>query len=446
MATTVTFPFSRSWRRVGCASALLFFGLSAQAGLSLDQALARHRALLDLDAGETFGFVPLAAPPDGAAVILGGPTDAAAALLAPVVRHRGGARVVVTPLDGTQSDGGTRLRLGLTAADGASGVDVLEGSALGTSLGAGQVYASVERRHWGPGWMGSLILDAAAPALAGVGWRKTSATEFQTPWLSWLGRWNADFFVARLSGHSEPAHPRLVGMRVQVQPMAGLEIGASRTMQWGGSGRDNSLKALVTALVGRDNGPDPGEDPGNQLAGFDMRYGGALLGGHGALYGQFVGEDEAGLMPSQWLGLVGVEWAGRSAGSDHRFFVEYADTIAGHIGGNPRYGHAYRHHTYLQGYTHDGLPLGHALGGDARLASAGLLHDGGRVAALLVLHAGRSAPTSQWLAPDARLAGLNAAASLQFDAHSRIGIGLWWWRAGSERSTALQAWWHTDWR
>jgi hypothetical protein len=440
----VTFPSIRPWRGLACAGALLCC-LSAQAGLSLEQALARHRALLDLDADETFGFVPLAAPADGIALILGGPEEDVPALLTPVVRRRGGARLLVTPLEGTGRNG-TRVRLGLTASEGASAADVLEGSVVETSLGPGQVYASVERRHWGPGWSGSLVLDAAAPALAAAGWRKTSATEFQTPWLSWLGRWNADFFVARLSGHSEPAHPQLVGMRVQVQPAAGLVIGASRAMQWGGRGRDNSLEALATALVGRDNGPSPGEDPGNQLAGFDLRYGRAMQGGHAAVYGQFVGEDEAGLMPSQWLGLLGLEWAGRSAGGDHRIFLEYADTIAGHVGGNPRYGHAYRHHAYLQGYTHDGLPLGHAVGGDARLASLGVLHDGGRLGAILAVHGGRSATTSQRWAPDARLAGLNAAALLRFDARNRIGVGLWWWRAGAQRSMALQAWWHTAWR
>jgi hypothetical protein len=443
MHSIVTFRVFRSLSRLVGAHALLL-GLTAHAGPSLDQALARHRALLDLDANETIGFAPLTAWPDGAALVLGGPEDDVPYFLEPTLRGRGGARFMATPWPGTDSERGTKLRLGLNLSDRPSSVDALEGSTLSTSLGPGQAYVSVEPRHWGPGWAGSLIVDAAAPALPGFGWRKSSATQFQVPWLSWLGPWNADFFISRLSGHETPSRPQLVGMRVQVRPLQGLELGVSRTMQWGGKGRDNGLRALVNALVGRDNGPTPDQDPGNQLAGFDGRYSFDVAGGSGALYGQFVGEDEAGLMPAQWLGQLGMEWATQGSGRSVRVFGEYADLIAGHITGEPHYGSAYRHHAYQQGYTHGGLPLGHPVGGDARLASAGVIYDSGRLGTLVSLHAGRAAATSQRFAPEAKLAGVNAAATFELEPGSRVGVGLWLWRAGAGTSTAaVQAWWHT---
>jgi hypothetical protein len=236
-------------------------------------------------------------------------------------------------------------------------------------------------------------------------------------------------------------------MRMQVRPLPGLELGASRTMHWGGEGQDNSLGALGRALVGRDNGPDPSSDPGNQLAGFDVRYSRKIGSGHAAVYGQFVGEDEAGRMPSQWMGLAGFEWApAREGAKSMRFFAEWADLVAGGITDDPHYGSAYRHHTYQQGYTNAGLPLGHAIGGDARLLSAGVVYDTGRLGALVVAHGGRAADTSQRFTPGARLAGLNAAASLELERGNRVGLGMWWWRAGAQRSSALQAWWHTQWR
>jgi hypothetical protein len=160
-----------------------------------------------------------------------------------------------------------------------------------------------------------------------------------------------------------------------------------------------------------------------------------------------IGEDEAGMMPSQWIGQLGVEWApARQSGRSVRFFAEWADLVAGGVTGDAHAGSAYRHHTYRQGYTNDGLPLGHAIGGDARLLSTGALYDGGRVAALLAVHGGRATATSQRFAPNARLAGLNASTSLELDRGNRVGLALWWWRAGDQRSSALQAWWHTAWR
>jgi hypothetical protein len=424
----------------------LTMALHAQAGLSLEQALARHRGLSDIDAGHSDGFIQLAAPTDGLSPVLGGPDDRTPLLLDPTLRGRGGARLVATPLN--QRDGrGASLRLGLNWHEGATAADSLEGSALSLPALGGRLYASVEPRHWGPGWVGSLILDAAAPPVPAVGWRKTGGTTFHDPWLSWLGPWNADVFMGQLRGHDDPARPQFVGMRLQIRPLPSLELGASRTLQWGGKGLDNSAGALANALVGRDNGQSANADPGNQLAGFDARYGIPVGGGHAAVYGQMVGEDEAGKMPSQWIAQLGLEWAPPRRGMHTwRLFAEASDLVAGEVTGDAHYGSTYRHHLYHQGYTNDGLPLGHAAGGDVRLLSAGALYDGGRVGGVLAAHGGKAAKTSQRFQPDASLAGLNAAAFVEFGRGSRIGLAAWWWRAGTERSSALQAWWHTAWR
>jgi len=421
--------------------------LEAHAGLSLDQALARHRALRYSDEGFGAPFALLEPPRDGITPVLGGPDDTVPFLLEPALRGRGGASVVATPLRRADGQRGPGLRLGLNWHEGATAADALEGTSASLSAGNGEAYVSLEPRHWGPGWVGSLILDAAAVPVPAIGWRKTSPTAFPVSWLAWLGPWNADFFVGQLRGHTEPERPQLTGMRVQVRPLPGLEVGASRTMQWGGEGQDNGFDAFWNSLIGRDNGPDAASDPGNQLAGFDVRYSAPVGGGRAAVYGQFVGEDEAGLWPSQWMGLLGLEWApARQAAWDVRLFAEFADVVAGSVTGDPHYGSAYRHHTYKAGYTNAGLPLGHAIGGDARLVSAGALYDAGRVGALVAAHGGRATETSQRFAPGAHLAGLNAAALYEVDRRNRVGLSMWWWRAGDDRSSALQAWWHTEWR
>lgn len=423
----------------------MLFTTQAQAGLSLEQAVARHRAIVDQAEGRSDDFALLAAPDDGVTLAIGGPSNDTPYLLAPTLRGRGGARVVVTPLG---QAGKPKLRLGLTLYDGAPPESVLEGSSLELPLGAGAVYASVETRHWGPGWVGSMILDGAAPPLPALGWRKTSATAFEHPWLSWLGPWNADLFVGRLAGHAEPAHPWLIGMRMQVRPLPGLEIGASRTMQWGGTGRDESLRSFLSALVGRDNieSDDRSTEPGNQLGGLDIRYSTTLGSGEWALHAQAIGEDEAGMFPSKLIVQAGAEWATRWRASSLRLFIEGSDLIAGDAVGRLHPGTTYRHHIYAQGYTNRGLPLGHAAGGDVKLASLGALVDRGKISVLLAAHRGRASTQAQRFAPHATLAGLNAAASIELAEAGRIGLSLWHWRAGGDRSSAVQAWWHTAWR
>jgi hypothetical protein len=431
-------------QRFALVAGVLLGVSQAEAGLSLEQAIARHRTLSANVAGEGSDFALLAAPRDGLTVAIGGPGDDIPLLMAPAVRGRGGARAVYTLLNDSK---GPKLRLGVGWHESAPPETVLEGTSLEIPLGAGVVYASVETRHWGPGWAGSLILDAAAPALPALGWRKTSATPFENRWLTWLGPWNADIFVGRLGDHAQPRHPLLIGMRLQMRPLAGLDIGLSRTIQWGGEGRDTSLRSLARALLGRDNeeGGDNSTEPGNQLAGVDLRYGASMFGSEWALYGSAIGEDEAGGLPSGLIAQAGAEWSGRWAGTPVRWFVEASNLIAGDVVGRPRPGKTYRHHVYQQGYTHRGLPLGHAAGGDIKLGSVGVLIDQGAFSALFVAHRGRASEQAQRFAAHAVLAGLNASLSLAVGLDGRAGVSLWHWRAGSERSSALQAFWQTAW-
>lgn len=426
-----------AWAVICCAASL-----QVHAGPTLDQAMERHRQRLDQAAGTSQGFAPLAKPPDGLTVGAGGPQDDMPYLLTPTLRGRGGARWVGT-LAGEA--GGPRLRLGVAWEHEGRPQASLEGTSASLPVGPGEIYASMETRHWGPAWSGSLLLDAGAPALPALGWRKTDPKPFETPLLAWMGPWNADFFIGRLSGHLQPARPQLMGMHAQFRPVPQLEIGVSRAIQWGGRGRNESLRTFFNALAGRDN-TNGADEPGNQLGGISLRWSTPIDRGEWALYLQGVGEDEAGFFPSQWSALVGTELAMRSAGGSWRAFVEFADTIAGDVSGEAASGVTYRHHIYQQGYTQRGLPLGHPVGGDARLGSLGGLVERGPWALKASVHAGRAAQAAQRFAPGAALRGLEMAASAAAGERSRVGVSAWHWRAGADRSNALQAWWQTSWR
>ena len=83
------------------------------------------------------------------------------------------------------------------------------------------------------------------------------------------------------------------------RPIPALEIGFTRTAQWGGEGRPSDLRTFADLLVGNDNVSTTGgitlaEEPGNQLAGVDFHLRHNLFGQPFGLYGEFIGEDESG--------------------------------------------------------------------------------------------------------------------------------------------------------
>ena len=429
--------------RVLCVAGLWPF--VCQAGLSLDEAIERDRALRFLE-GTRASPAPLGiegAARDGVVFAGGGPGDHVPPLLGPMVRGEGGGLRVRATRE--LAGGGVRMRFGASVRAGDDHVADLDGSEASASAGSGRVYASVERRHWGPSWTGSLILDAGSRPVPAIGWRKDDAQPFSPRWLSWLGPWRADLFAGGLSQRTGPKHSHLIGGRLEIMPIDGLELAASRTMQWGGSGRPESLGSLYRALIGDDNADSEGEradEAGNQLAGFDFRYTLRLAGGRTvAVYGQAIGEDEAGGLPSRYLGSYGADVAFTAGGVGWRAFVEHADTSVGGAIGKPKLGPAYRHHIYTDGYTQLGDPLGHPLGGDARLTSIGVFADAGRWTAALALHRGSAYTSSQLYGRSGRLSGANAELAWQVTAASRVGLAMSRWHDPQATRTRAQVWW-----
>ncbi len=121
------------------------------------------------------------------------------------------------------------------------------------------------------------------------------------------------------------------GMRVNFRPLQGLEIGLSRSAQWCGDGRPCGFDMFWDLLLGKDNvgddGTTPENEPGNQMAGFDARWTNMWFGTPVSLYGQMIGEDEAGGFPSRYLAQFGIEGSGITRGqTSYRWFAEIAGT------------------------------------------------------------------------------------------------------------------------
>jgi hypothetical protein len=251
-----------------------------------------------------------------------------------------------------------------------------DGSMIGVALGNYTIAASTTDRWWGPGWDGSLILSSNARPIPALTIDRNFTDAFDTKWLSWLGPWDVGVVFGRMENARTVPEAQFFGFRFNFRPLASLEVGLSRTAQWCGEGRPCSLDTFKDLLLGRDNrgdGIDGNNEPGNQLAGLDFRWNTMALKMPFAVYGQFIGEDEAGGFPSRYLGQLGAETAGLWKGFwSYRLFGEFAATTCGFYESGEMFDCAYNHSIYQTGYRYRGRVVGHGGDNDARIFSGGL--------------------------------------------------------------------------
>jgi len=253
-----------------------------------------------------------------------------------------------------------------------------DGSQIGVDLGNWSIAASTMERWWGPGWDGSLILSNNARPIPAVTIGRNRTQAFESKWLSWIGPWDMNLIFGQLESERAVPDAQFLGLRISFRPLRSLEIGISRTATWCGEGRPCDLDTLGKIFIGQDNLGDDGatfeNEPSNQLAGFDVRWTNFWFGTPVSLYGQMIGEDEAGGFPSAYLGQFGVEGSGITRGqTSYRWFAEVAGTSCDIVKNTVRYGCGYRHSIYRSGYTYRGKIIGHGLDNDALVTSLGVV-------------------------------------------------------------------------
>ncbi|WP_180035094.1 MULTISPECIES: capsule assembly Wzi family protein [unclassified Acinetobacter] len=244
----------------------------------------------------------------------------------------------------------------------------LEGSYIAGKLWNQWLIAGQIPTYWGPGHEGSLIRGDASRPVYGFTMQRAEQQAFETKLLSWIGPWQYQAFAGQLDDYDAIPDAKLLGFRLTAQPLPYLELGASRILQWGGEGRSESFDSLWNAIKGNDNFYDGDLDKSNQIAGFDARlnlnhWSGVPI----SLYGQYVGEDEAGLLPSKKMYLAGVDYSSQLNNLPLQVYAEWADT---RTNGDVQ-GISYNHYIYKDGYYQHGFPLGHAMGGDGQMLSLG---------------------------------------------------------------------------
>jgi hypothetical protein len=253
-----------------------------------------------------------------------------------------------------------------------------DGSYIGVNVGNFMISAGFMERWWGPGWDGNLILSTNARPIPSVTLERNYTDPFKSRWLSWIGPWRASIAMGEAESN-DVAVPgvHFFAARINFKPRPWLEFGLTRTAQWCGGDRTCDWNTFTDMLLGKDNQVDGGgvdEQPGNQMGGYDMRLRSPWRKLPVAFYAQWIGEDEAGNMPSKFIGQFGLEgWTGTPLGG-LRVRMEYADTACNFSRGEPEYNCAYRNAIYPQGYTYRQRIIGHAMDNDSRMVSlAGLL-------------------------------------------------------------------------
>jgi hypothetical protein len=227
---------------------------------------------------------------------------------------------------------------------------------------------------WGPGKDSALALSNNAIAFPALRLTRHASEPFESPWLSWIGPWSFTTYLGEQEHSNEMSGINLWGMRINWRPLQSLEIGMTRTTQWGGEGRSENLRTFWNLIIGNDNHADAENpnaisienEPGNQLAGLDFTYHLAPTTGIPAtFYMEVIGEDEAGGLPSHTIHLLGANYFLQTEQASHQFYFETSDTMAlcGYESNISNC--AYQNHLYPEGYRRYGRSMGSTYDNDA---------------------------------------------------------------------------------
>ena len=131
--------------------------------------------------------------------------------------------------------------------------------------------------------------------------------KFQYNWMQSKANWSFEAFNGYTKNSLNRNESMLAGARVIFSPIKGLDFELVQTSQWGGEGYSNGISALGAALLFDTNA---GKNSNiNKMAGFGISY---LIPSNLIplrIYGQAIGEDEAGSLPSCYAYLAGLEWS-----------------------------------------------------------------------------------------------------------------------------------------
>jgi len=126
---------------------------------------------------------------------------------------------------------------------------------------------------WGPGDGTALIFSNNAEPIYMA--RVSRTAPFLLPWiLGKLGPVKVELFFGQLAGNQFPPRPLMHGEKISFKPTQNLELGFSRTSEFGGVGRPLTPAAILNSYFSftSSGAYGPNDNPGKRTGGFDFSY------------------------------------------------------------------------------------------------------------------------------------------------------------------------------
>ena len=202
-----------------------------------------------------------------------------------------------------------------------------------TTFGVGSI-----GRHWSFSNNTSLILSQNARPTKSIYLKLKN--NFKYDWLSPEANWSLEAFNGFTEGTLNSERSMMTGVRAILTPVEGLDFELIQTSQWGGKSYSKGISAFGAALfLDTNNGSNSNI---NKMAGFGISYTAPAKIIPLRVYGQAIGEDEAGNLPSCFAYLAGIEWTNRKGKYPSIVGIEAIDTRidttkAGYCGPNTMY-------------------------------------------------------------------------------------------------------------
>lgn len=272
--------------------------------------------------------------------------------------------------------GGTSLSVSVGLQDEPFGRNVtFDNAYLAQEVGNWIAYIGTVERWWGAGWNSALGFSTSARPQPQIGIKRNNPDPFTSKWLSWMGPWSFEAFVSVQDDSGGLYDDDLIaGIRLDIQPFKGFSFGIQRALQLCGEDRPCGFNTWIDAVFPFSNADNTGtlNEPGNQMAGFDLRYGWTVGTVAMSTFWQFMAEDETQFFPYVYATLGGVRFTGGLGESGARWEViaEFSDTLAERTNVRAQRPNViYQNFIYSDGWRYRGHSLGGSLDNDTRLIS-----------------------------------------------------------------------------